>query len=738
MAAGAAIPSESGNRGAGVPPAYSEQFPDMLIAYLTGKLNSLAASWDRKRAVLRTAAELQARNAWVREKVLQMLGTFPQRSALDSVTVRVTERDGYRIENILFRSRTDFWVPGNLYIPTSGAGPFPGIVSPCGHYPLARMLPQYQAAHLSLVKSGFVVFSWDPIGQGERRQYWNPANGVTEVSADSVYEHSMPGQLLLLLGENLTQYLVWDGVRAVDYLLTRPEVDPRKIGCAGHSGGGTLTKFMSVVDDRIQCAAILEGGTANRWPQKIAPWQPVGEPDVEQNLFPAALLGIDNVDLHAAIAPRPLLAGVEQYGPAFDQAVEAIRARYRQLGVPEKFATVSADDPHSWTPKLRLATVDWFSRWFYNRPGPQTEPHFEIEAEQLLYCTADGSIRYSGKGLGIFSVIAKKQAELPPLPPVPTSREEREAWQSRIRGSIRELLRYRHSSEPLGVRPIVTTARDGYRIEKIQFLSEPGIYIPAWVYVPDQSTRNLPAILYVTDEGMETEGMEFEGAEGAGLTHGMLQTLALAGNLVVAVDVRGIGETRPSHPPQSIATNKFSQLFDVETAMSYMAWSMDQSLLGMRVQDVVRAVDYIATRQEADAGNVHVIGKGTGGLWCLYAAALDPRIGSLISVRSLLSCRSLAQSDRYLYGADVFVPDMLLHFDLPQVAAAIASRPLVLIYPADAMKKDVDEDSAQQAYRWTRDVYAAAGLQSRFKVEAGAEQLDSAEHYLNLIRSFSA
>ena len=102
--------------------------------------------------------------------------------------------------------------------------------------------------------------------------------------------------------------------------------------------------------------------------------------------------------------------------------------------------------------------------------------------------------------------------------------------------------------------------------------------------------------------------------------------------------------------------------------------------------------------KDADAKNLHVIGKGMGGLWCLYAAALDPRIRSLISVQSLLSYRSLTQVDRYRYGADVFVPDVLLHFDIPQVAAAITGRQLTLIYPMDAMKNKVSVVAAEKAY----------------------------------------
>jgi cephalosporin-C deacetylase-like acetyl esterase len=716
--------------------SYSEEMPDMLISYLAKKQNDLASAWDQKRASLRTAADVEARNVFVRAKVTEMLRGFPEKNPLNPVTVKTIQKDGYRIENVMFQSRPDFWVTGNLYVPTSGKGPFPGIISPCGHYPLARMVPQYQSAYINLVKSGFVVLGYDPIGQGERRQYWNPKTNVTDVGPSPTYEHSMPGQLQLLLGENLTEYRVWDGMRAIDYLLTRSEVDPKRIGCAGHSGGGTLTKFISVADERVQCVAIMEGGMVNRWPLKIAPWQPVGLGDVEQNLFPSAIYGIDEIDLHTAIASRPVLTGIEHYSPAFDQAAQAVQARYRQLGVPEKFSTVASDDPHAWTPKLRLATADWFCRWFYDRKGPQSEQYFETELPENLYCTPDGSIRYSGKGETIFSLISKKQANLPPGRPVPKNSEERNAYQEEICAKIRSLLHYQKSDQPLNVRHIVTTPREGYRIEKIQFLSEPGIYIPAWVYVPNGKTGVLPTILYINDEGMEADGMEDEGEEASGLTHGVLDTLVREGNLVVAVDVRGIGETQPLHPTSSC--NEFGQLFDLETAMTYMTWFMDQSLLGMRVQDVIRSVDYVTNCQGADAKNLHVIGKGMGGLWCLYAAALDPRIRSLISVQSLLSYRSLTQGDRYRYGANVFVPDVLLHFDLPQVAAAIAGRPLTLVQPKDAMKNTVGADAAEEAYNWTRATYEAAGLEKLFRIESEGKDLDTAGHYLSLIQAANA
>ncbi len=711
--------------------SYAEELPNMLVSYMVEKLNRLASSWDEKRALLQTAADVQERNRVVREKLLSMLGKFPPPTPLNGTTVKTAEKDGYRVENILFISRGDLWVTGNLYVPTTGGPRFPAIISPCGHYPLARMTPQYQSAYISLAKSGFVVLSYDPIGQGERRQYWNPATDVTEVGGP-VFEHSMAGQLLLLFGENLTNYFVWDGMRAIDYLLSRPEVDPERIGCVGHSGGGTLTKFIAVADQRVKCAAILEGGTANEWPARS-----IGAADMEQNLFPAALNGIDNVDLHAAIAPRPLLAGIESYNAGFNSAADMIRLRYKQLGAEEKFDAVAADDPHAWTPKLRRATTDWFSRWFYGRSGPQEDSGFETSRPEDLYCTPNGSLLYSQKGTTIFSIIANKAAELPLRGEQPNRDADLAARGRQAREQVQRLLRYQRQEQPLDARHAATTPREGYRIEKIEFLSEPGIYIPAWVFIPDGNKGLWPTILYCNDEGVQSDGMEYEGGESSGLAHGILDQLVRNGHLVIAADVRGIGVTRASGA-SSLSDGEFGQLFDMDTGVAYAAWSMDLSLLGMRVQDVVRCVDYTMQREGVDTRRLHVIGKGQASLWCLYAAVLDERIPNLICTGGLLSYRSLAQADRSLYGGDIFVPEILQHFDLPDLAAILAPRPLVLIEPKDAMKKTVDARLANEAYRGTRAAYLAAGAGEKFRIEDEGAHPSIAEHYLVLMRNMGA
>jgi cephalosporin-C deacetylase-like acetyl esterase len=330
------------------------------------------------------------------------------------------------------------------------------------------------------------------------------------------------------------------------------------------------------------------------------------------------------------------------------------------------------------TTRLRLANTNWFCQWFQNGQGPEAEPDFRLETAADVNCLPNGSIRYSQKGDTIFSIVHREQEKLPP---------RRSMQPAELQQSIRTVLRYHKSDDPLGVRKLTTTARRRYHIEKLEFLSEPGIYIPTWVFVPDRHGLNWSAILYVSERGKEADGLEF----------GVLEELALKGNLVISIDVRGIGETRPQHAENG-SRGVYGHVDDSETTMQYMAWEVNESLTGMRVQDVMRTLDYCQSRVDVDPTGVRAIGKGMGALWVLFAAALDARISRMVCDSGLLSYGTLAASDRYLHGASIMVPDVLKHFDLPQVAATLGSRRLALLDPVDAMKSPVDEEVARKLY----------------------------------------
>jgi hypothetical protein len=164
--------------------------------------------------------------------------------------------------------------------------------------------------------------------------------------------------------------------------------------------------------------------------------------------------------------------------------------------------------------------------------------------------------------------------------------------------------------------------------------------------------------------------------------------------------------------------------------MQYIAWEMNESLLGMRVQDVVRSVDYALSRTDVDRAGVRAIGRGMGALWVLFAAALDHRITAAVCDGGLLSYRTLTESDRYLHGASVFIPDVLLHCDLPHVAALVADRRLTVLGPVDAMKSEVDAARAREAYELTSQAYTTTGKIDAFVVATHQKDKALVDEYL--------
>jgi hypothetical protein len=402
-------------------------------------------------------------------------------------------------------------------------------------------------------------------------------------------------------------------------------------------------------------------------------WAHIPTPDIEQNMLPAAIHGVDMCDLHQSIAPRPLLTLVEHPSPHFEETAAHIRRRYEQLGVPDRFNMIAADDPHAWTVKLRLASTDWLSRWFYSRPGPAQEPDFQAEKQETLYCTTNGSLRYSKLGESIFTMMAKKAAD----PPVIRAQD--------VPDTIRRLLKIKPSSEPLGVKQVAVTPRKGYRIEKVEFVSEPGIYIPVWVFIPERKAGDKRPLLFLNESGKEADGMEL----------GLYERLTLAGHIVASADVRGIGETKPQHQGVTFGPQAYRFLFDAESGVNLMSWYMDESLFGMRVYDVLRCVDYMLSRPDIDAKRLRLIGQGAAALWAMHAAAIDQRITSLVAERALVSYRSLVQGDRYVHNNGVFIRDVLKHYDLPHVAGSIAPRELILLSPVDPMKRVVNRSAGK-------------------------------------------
>ncbi len=600
------------------------------------------------------------RGGSVREKLRQAAGPWPSATPLKPQVVKTIARKGYRIENIRFESRPDYFVNANLYVPAGLTAPAPAIVMPHGHFDPDRMTGDYQQICFDLVKNGSLVLSYDPIGQGERRQKWTEPGTEFDSLFSTSLEHALIGNKLALLGESSAGWQARDGMRAIDYLLTRPDVDPKRIGFADHSDNGSESSIVCALDERIACAALHAPRFAQRWPLDKTTW--IVMDDTQEYLHGAAAAGLDIRDIFGAIAPRPLLVLVEDRDSGFN-------------GGP--FEISSADDSADWPKRLRLDTVRWFARWFKTPP---------VSDETSVTPEMVSALHVPDTGKSVYSVIRERAARLPAGKPSVAE----------LRQLIAPLTA--HSEAP---RILSSESLGGARQDRLQLPSEPGIWLPATLQHP--ATPNGKVVVYTTGDvtALDPPGGDYDEETAAkDLT---AQTLASKGFTVLSVDVRGIGGTAPRIPRRGFRV-PYHHLMNRDMAFASMAWSLNDNLFAMRVRDLLRAVDFAA-----GLGEVWLAGRDMGAQWAVFAAALDPRVKNVTTQNGLAAWRLLLEHDRYHQASSQFLWGGLPRFDLPQVTALIAQSRVTLISPTGHNRQVLGATEAQQIYAGTGATIAFGG-----------------------------
>lgn len=305
-----------------------------------------------------TREALAERQTAVREKTIAAIGGFPAKTPLNPVTTGMVKKDGYVIEKVLFESRPKHYVTAHLFLPDDPKykAPYPGVVSPCGHSITGKNAPWYQRVGVTGAKLGLATLVYDPIDQGERRQRKeNPWRG-------SVTGHNITGIRAHLLGWNVAQFRVWDGIRAFDYLASRPEVDAARIGVTGLSGGGTLSSYMNALDSRY--AAGAPAGFLSTIRDVYAN---IGPGDAEQVIFGQAKYGFNHLGITVLRAPSPTMI-VATHGDYFPfmgsiDTYENAKKVYAVFGAEERVALMEAAGPHHWYESTRHAAMYWLRRW---------------------------------------------------------------------------------------------------------------------------------------------------------------------------------------------------------------------------------------------------------------------------------------------------------------------------------------------------------------------------------------
>ena len=589
---------------------------------------------DREAAISRihTVDEAKARQTWVRAKILELLGGLPDYNG--PLNARITgriERPRYTIEKVVFESLPDFYVTANLYLPREG-GKHPGVLIPMGHWEQGKLAAQPIAANLAM--KGFVALAYDPVGQGERQQAYD-RRIEAPLAGGSTDQHFQAGAQSILAGENFARYRIWDAKRALDYLLSRPEVDNENIGCTGCSGGGTLTTYISALDPRIEVAA--PACYINSWHQLFA--GPIG--DSEQS-FPFFLSsGLDVADYIELFAPKPWLINstvgdffpIEGARHAYQEALDW----YRIYNAEDHIHWAVGPGPHGTPLEIREAIYEWMIRWLKDGRGNFREEPVEMAPDFDLLVTQTGQV----EGRQIYQVIQERFHQ-----------RMRQGNSEQLLAEIRKWSEDRAGQPPL-VHVLKDTPGEVFRTQQLALEVEPGLEISGTLYAPLKSGRK-PAMLLVD------------------LDAPLAERLAARGAVVLNLFPRGI-------PVPSTGEDQAATKQDIR------AWVIGKNMAGMRAFDIQRGVDLLVARPDVDAGSVRALARNVSGVWLLMAASIDARIGKVWLDRTPYSLRAALNVPITRDLHDAVIPGFALHWDLEDLVKAMAPRPVLWSDPTDWM-----------------------------------------------------
>jgi cephalosporin-C deacetylase-like acetyl esterase len=362
----------------------------MMRAYWLRHVDDATERWKVDYEKRKTPEEIAAYQRRIRERFLESLGGLPERTPLNPQVTGVVRREGYRVEKVIFESQPNHYVTGLLFLPDAGRHqpPYAGVLVPCGHAKTAKGHDGYQAMGALLALNGMAAFVFDPIDQGERSQYLGEGGWPALWGTRS---HTMIGIGCILLGRNTARFEIWDGMRAIDYLQSRSEIDAHRIGCTGNSGGGTQTSYLMALDERIKAAA--PSCYICGFPALL---HTIGPQDAEQNIFGQVAFGMDHADYVMMRAPTPILlcTATEDFfdiGGAWDVFRYAKRL-YTRMGYAERVGLLENDAKHNYNTLQREGVARWMARWLLGKEDAIEEPPIELLRESEYQCTPGGQV----------------------------------------------------------------------------------------------------------------------------------------------------------------------------------------------------------------------------------------------------------------------------------------------------------------------------------------------------------
>jgi dienelactone hydrolase len=637
-----------------------------------------------------SAKDWAARRKRLREMISAAMGASPDQPCdLQPKETGVLKRDGYRIEKLRFQSRPDVWVTANAYVPEKTTRKLPAVLCVHGHWAGARRDPVVQARCLGLVKLGFFVLAVDAFGSGER--YTHPGLGT--------YHGALYGSTLWPAGLTLLGCQVYDNRRAVDYLLTRPEVDGDRLGITGASGGGNQTMYAGALDERF--AAVVPVCSVGTYQAYLSAACCVCE------VLPGALRFAEEGDLLSLVAPRALLV-INATKDAFqfsvgeaEKSVARAQRVFQFLEAPQKVKHTTFESPHAYNQPMREAMYGWMSLWLLGggEGKPIAEPKHKIEkAEDLAVFTNDErpkgflyppslAAREAGKLLAKFGDL---KADHP---------EEWESSAVYMKGQLRKQVFGDFPPAPKPAAKLGEPQKDGdVTTVRLLLTPEDDLSLPVLHRYKAAKDGKLPACVLLHLEG-----------KAAALKHPAAAALVAAGWAVSAPDLRATGDTKPANDAVHGAPD--------HNSAEHALW-VGRPLLGQWVFDVQCLLDWLAIQPGLDKQRLAVVGIGQAGLVAVCAAALrDDRVSAAAIIDAPAS---YVAEQAYPEGTHMglLAPGLFRVGDVPQLAALAAPRRLLVAGGLSSQGKPLAEKALKDAYAFTTSVYKLHKAEAKLNVAA--------------------
>jgi len=626
-----------------------------VTPFLRHQLDRAWAQDEARRAAwsaVRTEADLRRLQAETRKKLLALLGGLPaEKTPLNARTTGTIPMEGYRIEKVVFESLPGLFVTALLYIPDQPPGAKPAVLLACGHSPLGKAYVNYQEIAARLAKRGYVVLCWDPVGQGERSQFWDAAARRSRYNL-VCGEHAVLGNLAELAGFTLARWMTWDGIRAFDYLLTRPEVKGDRISITGTSGGGFESTWVGALDERVH--VIAPSCFVTSLPMRMAN-RIFEDPDTDPEQDPPGLVseGIDHPGLLLLDWPRPVhvAAAVKDFFPieGTRKTVREVAAVYRLTGQGDRIVLQEGFHGHQYSPENQESAFAFLDR-FNGLPARPGLPSVRTLEPEALLCTPSGQVRVDLGGRSLMEVI-------------------RDAFRERkATTTVRPAELYHGPSHPDVARwPLVpyrdhapggtiawasagTTAFGDAVIDRY-LLRHGGLLLPL-LHVHRRQGRGDRLVL---DFGLGGKAGPDDWPE--------IERHLRDGREVLSLDPRGLGETRMTYKAVSIDDPELARLGEqaayVSPLSGVLANHVYNALLTGRpyVLEMVEDVEIAArfARENLGAKALAVSGRGDAGVVAALAAEVLPDLEPL-SGRDLSYWGRLVEETRETWPIHLLLP----------------------------------------------------------------------------------